>query len=406
MSHFSYTAEKNDGELYKGVAEAADRFELYGIVRNEGGRIISLKEDSVDVPWRWAYWNRRFSSVSEYEKVLFVRNLGSMLNAGLALSRALAVVQRQARNARLITITDELESDVRRGDTLHAAMKKFPDMFSPLVIAMTRSGEEGGNLAQSLAGAADQLERMYLLKKKIRGAMIYPSIILLAIVGIGVFMMTSVVPTLASTFAEMKVPLPASTRAVIAISNFLVAHTVLAIALAVALTSGFIGAMKTARGQRALDYVLLHTPIIGGIVREINAARTARTLASLLSAGVDVLSALEITHEVVQNAYCREVIDESREGVGAGQPLSVAFQRREDLYPAFVGEMMSVGEETGQTAEMLKRLATYYEDEVDRSTKDMSTVIEPFLMVVIGGAVGFFAMAMISPIYSLSDHVG
>lgn len=405
MAHFSYTAEKNDGEIYKGVAEAQDRFELYGIVRGEGGRIVSVKEEHSDVPWHYSYWNKRFSGVSEYEKVLFARNLGSMLSAGLALSRALAVIQRQARNARLITIVDELESDVRRGDTLHAAMGKFPDMFSPLFVAMTRSGEEGGTLPQSLTVISEQMERMYLIKKKVRGAMVYPTIILFVIIGIGAFMMTQVVPTLAQTFAEMKAKLPASTQAVIAISNFLSQHTLLAVVLVAAFAVGFTGAMKTRRGRRIFDFVILHIPIISAIVRDVNAARTARTLSSLLSSGVDVLTALEITHEVVQNSYCREVIDEAREGVGAGQPLSVAFIRHENLYPAFVGEMMAVGEETGQTAEMLKRLAIYYEDEVDRSTKDMSTVIEPFLMVIIGGAVGFFAMAMISPIYSLSDNM-
>ena len=145
--------------------------------------------------------------------------------------------------------------------------------------------------------------------------------------------------------------------------------------------------------------------LISGLVKEINAARTARTMSSLLSAGVDVLTSLEITAQVVQNSYYQEVILEAQKNVGAGQPLSQSFMRREDLYPSFVGEMMSVGEETGQTPDMLKRLAAYYETEVDDKTKDMSTIIEPFLMLFIGGGVGFFAVAMITPIYSLSQNI-
>lgn len=407
VAHFSYTAEKHDGELYKGVAEAKDRFELYDIVRREGGRIVTIAEDAgADQWWHWSYWNKRLSSVSEYEKVLFARNLGAMLSAGLALSRALSVMGRQAKNARLLAVVSELESDVRRGDTLHDAMRRFPDVFTSLAVAMTRAGEEGGTLSQSLAVTADQMERMYTLKKKIRGAMIYPTIILCVIVGIGFFMMTSVVPTLAQTFKEMKAELPLSTRFVIAFSDFLAAHALVALIGLVIVGAGLFMALRTPRGLRMLDWALLHLPLIGGIVREVNAARTSRTLASLLSSGVGVLTALEITHDVVQNSYCRDVIMEAREHVGAGDPLSVAFVRHEDLYPAFVGEMMSVGEETGQTADMLKRLAVYYEDEVDRATKDMSTVIEPFLMVFIGAAVGFFAMAMIAPIYSLTDTIG
>lgn len=405
MAHFSYTAEKHDGEVYKGVAAARDRFELYEIVRREGGRIIAVSEDGADRWWSFAYWNQKLSRLSEYEKVLFTRNLGAMLGAGLALSRSLAVVERQAHNPRLLLIVSELESSVRRGDTLHASLARFPDAFSQLLVAMVRAGEEGGDLSQSLTVAADQMERMYLLKKKIRGAMIYPSIILVVIVGIAAFMMTAVVPTLAQTFKEMKATLPVSTRMVIALSDFLAAHTVIAGVILIGTVVGVAAGLRTARGKRILDFVLLHTPLIGGITREINAARTARTLASLTAAGVDVLTSLEITEEVVQNSYCREVIAAAREAVGKGEPLSATFMRHEDLYPAFVGEMMSVGEETGQTAEMLKRLAIYYEDEVDRATKDMSTVIEPFLMIVIGAAVGFFAMAMIAPIYSLSNTI-
>lgn len=150
----------------------------------------------------------------------------------------------------------------------------------------------------------------------------------------------------------------------------------------------------------------MRLPLVGALVREVNAARTSRTLASLLSSGVSVLTALDITGEVLQNTYFKDVIREAAKSVERGEPLSASFARREDLYPAFVGEMMAVGEETGQTTEMLKRMAVFYEDEVDRKTKDMSTVIEPFLMVFIGAGVGFFAVSMITPIYSLSQNIG
>jgi type IV pilus assembly protein PilC len=247
---------------------------------------------------------------------------------------------------------------------------------------------------------------MYTLKKKIRGALIYPAIIVVAIIGIGSLMMVYVVPTLAQTFKEMNAQLPLSTQIVVAISDFLVAHTFVAFGAGVALLTFLVGALRTASGKRAADFIFLHTPLSGGMVREVNAARTARTLSSLLSSGVDVLASLEITGQVVQNSYFREVISEAGLGVGKGEPLSAAFARRGDLYPAFVGEMMAVGEETGALSEMLKRLASYYEDEVDRKTKDMSTIIEPFLMIIIGSAVGFFAVSMITPIYSLSQNIG
>lgn len=405
MAHFSYTAEKNDGEVYRGVAEATDRFELFQIIRREGARIISVNEDTSTSALSWSYWNSKFSTVKEYDKILLSRNLGAMLGAGLSLARALSVIERQSKNAKLKSTVAELASDVRRGDALHIALAKYPAVFSTLMVAMVRAGEEGGDLAQSLTVTSDQMERMFDLKKKVRGAMLYPAIILVAILGIGILMMIKVVPTLAQTFEEMNAELPQSTQIVIGISNFLINNTIGAIILAGAAIIGIYLLIKTKPGRRVGDALSIRMPIIGVMVKEVNAARTARTLASLSSSGVDVLTSLEITQEVVQNSYFQDTLRQARKAVGEGEPLSATFVRSDKLYPAFVGEMMAVGEETGQTAEMLKRLAAYYEAEVDRKTKDMSTIIEPFLMLFIGGAVGFFAISMISPIYQLSEHI-
>lgn len=405
MVRFTYIAEKNDGEEYKGTAEARDRFELYRMVRGEGAHIISVTEERKSKIWNLAYWNARMSAISEYEKILFARNLGAMLAAGLSLARALSVMERQTRNLRMSATLSQITSDVRRGNPLHAALAKSSRVFSRLFVAMVRAGEEGGSLPDSLTVVADQMERVYDLKKKIRGALIYPAIVVCAMVGVGVLMMIEVVPTLAQTFLEMKVELPASTKFIIAVSNFLVAHTSFALFSIAGIVVAIYAAMRTPLGRRASDYVLLHMPIIGVLVREVNSARTARTLSSLLSSGVDVLTALDIVSEVVQNIYFQDIIKSAARAVRDGEPLSTSFSRREDLYPAFVGEMMAVGEETGETDEMLKRLAIFYEEEVGRKTKDMSTVIEPFLMVFIGGAVGFFAVSMITPIYSLSQNV-
>lgn len=405
VARFSYTAEKGDGEVYRGSASAHDRFELYEMVRREGGRILSVSEDHENRWWSITYWNSKITSVPEYDKILFARNLGAMLSAGLSLARALSIIERETKNAKLRMIVAELSGAVRRGETLHSALEKFPKTFPKLFSAMVRAGEEGGEMPQSLTVVSEQMERMYTLKKKIRGAMLYPCIIVLAIIGVGAFMMINVVPTLAQTFKEMDAELPASTRAIIMVSDFLVQYTILAIALVVIGVGGIIALAKTEAGSRVKDFLFLHIPVIGKIVREVNAARTARTLASLLSSGVDVITALDIVHDVVQNDYFKKVIRDAKEGVAKGEPLSGAFVRAEKYYPAFVGEMIAVGEETGQLTEMMKKLAIFYEDEVDRKTKDMSTIIEPFLMVAIGGAVGFFAVAMISPIYQLSENI-
>lgn len=402
---FQYTAERVGGEIYNGVVDAKDRFEVYSLVRREGGRIVAVNEEGAGSWLSFGAWNAKMSNVKDYDKVLFARNLGAMLAAGLSLTRALSVIERQTKNPKLSATVNEIASDVRRGATLHEALAKFPKLFSKLFVAMTRAGEEGGSLPDSLTVVSDQMERMYQLKKKIRGALIYPSIIVIAIIGIGALMMIYVVPTLAQTFVEMNAELPATTRAIIAISDFLVANTILAIIGVVALGALMFTGVRTPFGKRMADLTFIHMPLIGAMVKEVNAARTSRTLASLLASGVDVLQSLDITAEVVQNTYFQDVVKDASKSVGRGESLSSAFVRREDLYPAFVGEMMAVGEETGALAEMLKRLAVFYEEEVDRKTKDLSTIIEPFLMIVIGGAVGFFAVSMITPIYSLSQNI-
>ena len=405
MAKFSYTAERSNGEVYSGVTEAADRFELYKMIRTEGGRLLHFEDSSTSGRFSLAYWNAKISRVNEQQKIMFSRNLGSMMAAGLSLSRAMAVLERQANNPRLKEVVAQVGGDVRRGSTLHVAFEKFPHVFSKLLVAVVRAGEESGDLPGALKMAADQLERAHDLKKKIRGAMFYPTIVLIAIFIIGALMMIYVVPTLASTFEQMHAKLPASTQFVINISNALTHHTLLAFLFVVGVVAALYTGIKSKRGRVAFGWLVLHLPAIGTMAREVNAARTARTLASLVSSGVDVLTSLEITHDVVQNTQFQAVILEAKKSVAQGEPLSTTFIKHEHLYPAFVGEMMAVGEETGQTPDMLKNLALYYEEEVSRKTKDLSTIIEPLLMLFIGAAVGFFALAMITPIYSVTQNI-
>jgi len=406
VAKFSYTAERSNGEIYQGIADARDRFELYQVIRREGGRLLHLTDESVPRLSSIHYWDILLSRVSEQQKIMFARNLGSMLSAGLSLARALSVIERQAKNPRVNMIVSQIGSDVRRGSTLHAAFAKFPKVFPPQLIAMVRAGEESGELPGSLKLAADNLDRAHSLKKKIRGAMFYPSIVLVVILGIGALMMIFVVPTLAATFAQTGAQLPMSTRTIIGISNALTQHTFLTFGAIIGLAILFYTALKSEKGTKARSWLVLRLPMIGGMAREVSAARTARSLSSLISSGVDVITALDITRDILKNPYFQDVITEAKKAVAAGEPLSTTFVRHENLYPPFVGEMMSVGEETGQTSDMLKSLAAYYEDEVDRKTKDLSTIIEPLLMIFIGVAVGFFAVSMIAPIYQVTQNIG
>ena len=218
-------------------------------------------------------------------------------------------------------------------------------------------------------------------------------------------MLVFIVPTLTATFKELNVALPISTQVIIFISDFLRNHYLISLIIFVVISMGGYIIKKTKFGKRFFDYIALHIPLISPIVKEINSARTARTLASLLSSGVELIESVQITGMVLQNSYYKEVLEEAEKEVQKGIPLSALFIKKENLYPIFVGEMMGVGEETGAFSDILLQVALFYEDEVERKTKDMSTIVEPFLMIVIGLAVGFFAVSMISPTYTVMNNI-
>jgi type IV pilus assembly protein PilC len=294
---------------------------------------------------------------------------------------------------------------INQGDQFNESLAEFPSVFDDMYVAMVRAGEESGGLAETLKTLAIQMERASSLKKKIKGAMIYPAIVLSVMVIIGFLMMVYVMPQITGVFKGMDKELPAATQFLIALSDFLVNNTLLAAAGLIGFVVAFIYASRTKWGKYALSFIVVRLPAIGPLAKETNAARTARTLSSLLNSGVDVMQSIQITEDVVQNVFYKKVLREARARVEKGNALSEVFIQHSNLYPILVGEMILVGEETGQIAGMLNELAEYYETEVERKTKDLSTIVEPILMVVIGGGVGFFALALIAPIYSIGDTI-
>lgn len=402
---FSYKASKGSGESYERTATAPDKFSLYQQIKKEGGTVISVREISgrsfFDLRSLWGLAGR----VKAYEIITFARSLSAMVSAGLPLSRALEGLRRQASNQKFKDIIGGVMEGIERGGAFSDALKEYPGVFSPLMVSMVKAGEESGSLAQALLSVSRQMEQSYTLKKKIRGAMTYPIVVILAMVIVGAVMVIYVVPTLSKTFAELGADLPASTRTVMAVSDFLSTHTVTGLTLIALFILGIVLLLRSKRGRRGFEFMLLHTPLIAGLTKETNTARTARTLSSLLTAGVDVIAAIGITRDVVQNGYFRDVLARAQESIQSGATLTKVFNEAEDLYPPLFSEMVSVGEETGKLSDMLSRVADFYEDEVAEKTKNMSTIIEPLLMVVIGAAVGFFAVSMISPIYSISSAI-
>ncbi|MFA5791958.1 MAG: type II secretion system F family protein [Candidatus Paceibacterota bacterium] len=402
---FSYKAKSKTGEIEEAVVEATDRFSLAHDLRVRNYTPLSITENNKSFVGKIFTLNNIFSKVKIGEQIIFTKNLSGMLKAGLSLYRALLVLQKQTKNAFFNKILVSLSNDINSGGTLSSGLSKFPDVFSNLFISMTRAGEESGNLASALSDIGMNLEKSYSLTKKIKGALIYPGVIMSAMVVIGVLMFAFVVPTLAGTFKELGVVLPTSTRILIFLGNFFSNNLILTFVIIIASAFGLYSLFQAKFIAKYIDFIIVRMPFIGNLAKELNTARTARSMSSLLSSGVSIMRATEITQDVVQNIYYKQVLNEAKVAVEKGAPFSQAFEAHTNLYPIMMSEMIQVGEETGKLSDMLLQIALFYEEEVENKTKNLSTIIEPLLMIVIGAGVGFFAISMISPLYSILGSI-
>ncbi len=398
---FEYKAIDKDGHITTGDKEGNDTQAISKIIKDEGLVVISIHEKAK----KRSNFSLSFSAFKTTEKISFARNIGSMLDAGLALSRALEVISRQTRNTKTRKVIDKINEDIKAGGSFSTALEAHPKIFNSLFVSMTKAGEESGNLAESFKNIAGQLEKNYQLAKKVKGAMVYPGVIIGAMGIVGFFMLTYIVPTLSKTFKELGVELPKTTQVIIAMSDFLQNHTISFFGILFLVIASIVFGLKTQFGKRMLDVIVVNAPLVGGLTKEINSARTARTLSSLLKAGVPYLQAMQITEGVVSNHIYKNILLKAEKKVETGDKISQVFSDNEKYYPPFVGEMVAVGEETGELSEMLLKVAEFYENEVDQKTKNMSTIIEPVLMLLVGVGVGFFAISMISPMYSLVENI-
>jgi type IV pilus assembly protein PilC len=400
---FNFKAKSKEGEIVNSVFEAKDRVEALVELKKAYETILFIEENKnrslkINISF--------FKRVKAKEKIMFTKNIASMLEAGIAISRALQILEKQTDNKYFKSIITDIGSSISKGDTFSAGLAKYKNIFPPLFVSIVRAGEESGGLVQALREVGSNLEKSYNLNKKIKGAMMYPSVILAAIVVIGILMMIFVVPTLTKTFKDLGTELPATTKFVIATSDFMASSPILLLVFIIILVGGIYALLKVKKVKRGLDWLIPRLPAIGTIVKETYTARTARTLSSLILAGIDITRAIEITKDVVENTCYKDVLEKAKTVVQKGGTLSSIFKENTKLYPIMLGEMVEVGEETGKLSTMLGDIATFYEAEVDSKTKNLSTIIEPVLMIFIGVAVGFFAVSMLSPMYSLMDSIG
>ncbi len=332
---------------------------------------------------------------------MFTRNLQVMISAGVPLPRSLNILATQAKNKKFKKALLAVIEEVMKGKGFSESLKEYPEIFPELFVSMIKVGEEAGTLEEVLKNLTYQMEREHDLRSKIMGAMIYPAVIITAMVGIGALMLIMVVPRLAETFSELEIPLPVTTQFVIGLGNFLATKWFLLPFIIFPLFFLLRMILRTKRGKRIFDGILLRLPVISPIVKKTNSAQTVRTLSSLITSGVPIVQALKIISGALGNVYFQEAMGKAMEEVRKGRKLSEALKPYQNLYPSLVLQMIEVGEETGQTSDILAKLADFFEEEVTSATKNLSALVEPLLMLLIGAAVGFFAISMIQPMYSM-----
>src|ERR1035437_4604318 len=337
---FTYSAKSNNGEIFESILDAKDRFSLARDLRSRGIIPLSITEKNKDFADRFSIVSGIFSKVSVPEQILFTKNLSGMIKAGLSLYRALSVLKKQTKNVKFGKILSSLSADINSGETFSTALSKFPEVFSNLFISMVRAGEESGNLAGALSDVGMNLEKSNSLTKKIKGALIYPGVIMSAMVVIGILMFAFVVPTLANTFKELGVQLPASTKFIVFLGNFFSQNLIMSFVIIIGFVFGLVYLLRARFMEKYIDFALIKIPVVNNLVKEMNTARTARTLSSLIMSGVPITRAIEITEEVVQNIFYKKVLADAKILIEKGSPFSEAFIANPDLYPVMMAEMV------------------------------------------------------------------
>ncbi len=407
MSKFLFTAKSENGLPRTGEMIADNERMVANRLRGEGFVLTSvhLIPEKEQGKLRISFLDR-MSTIPLKEMLFFTRNLTVMISSGLSIGKSISNLSEQTQNKRFKGILNQCYEDIQKGVTFSDALAKYPNVFNDLFVNMIRVGEIGGTMENSLKILQIQIEKEHTLKSKVRGAMIYPSVIVFAMIMVGIVMLTYILPQIMGVFKDMEVELPPMTQFVIGLSDALKNHGGVVLIAVIVGGIALKQFLKTDIGKRTFSWVTLHLPAIKNFTVKINTARFCRIYSSLLSSGVSVVDSLDVVADTLSNEYYKDAVHKGRNNIQKGTTLSYMVSSYPKLFPIVVSQMTKVGEETGKTEEMLLKMAEFYEEEINELTKNLSSIIEPVLMVLIGGAVGFFAVAMMQPMYSVLENIG
>jgi type IV pilus assembly protein PilC len=399
MAMYEYTAKNaTSGQILKGQLDVPTKDEVINYLRKNRMILVSVREAPKS-------FNISFGGgIKTRDVVIFTRQFSTMINAGLPLVQSLNILAQQTENKSLQTVTKAVVYDVEAGNTLADALDKHPKAFTKLYVNMVAAGEAGGILDTILMRLATFLEKNDALVRKVKGAMVYPAVIIsVAVIAIAVLLIF-VIPTFASMFASVNMELPLPTRVVMGASDFLIRFWYFIIGGAVLLVFAFRQYYNTADGRKQIDGALLRAPVLGDLLRKSAVSRFTRTLGTLISSGVSILDGLEITAKTAGNRVIHDAVMQSRQSIAGGETIAGPLEQSK-VFPPMVISMISVGEQTGGLDEMLSKIADFYDAEVDVAVSALLSLMEPIMIVVLGVVVGGRVVAMYLPIFDMVNAV-
>jgi type IV pilus assembly protein PilC len=398
MPQFTYTARAVNGELKSATIDAPSRDDVIKQLRQLKLNVVKIDEGT-------ANRKKRGGSIKMRDVVIFTRQFSTMINAGLPLVQALDILAQQSENPALKDVTRQVVFDVESGNTLADAMRKHPKAFSELYVNMVAAGEAGGILDTILMRLAVFMEKNDALIRKVKGAMIYPGVIMtVAAIAITVLLIF-VIPTFQSMFASANIALPLPTRIVIGMSHGLKTYWYMVLAGIIGLVVSIKRYYRTPGGKLNIDRLMLKLPVLGDVLRKSAVSRFTRTLGTLISSGVSILDGLEITAKTSGNRVIQDAIMESRASIAGGDTIAAPL-KKSAVFPAMVISMIAVGEQTGGLDEMLTKIADFYDEEVDAAVSGLLALMEPVMIVFLGVVVGGMVVAMYLPIFDMVNAVG
>ena len=399
MPMFEYTARNQaTGQIMKGQLDVASKDDVLKHIKQNKMIMVSIREAPKQIKLGVK------KGIKTRDVVIFTRQFATMINSGLPLVQSLDILAKQTENPALAEVTRAVVYDVESGHTLADAFRKHPKAFTDLYVNMVAAGEAGGILDTILLRLATFLEKTDALIRKVKGAMVYPGVIItVAVVAIAVLLIF-VIPTFQAMFASVNLELPLPTRIVIGMSDFLISYWWAIILVIIGAVFAIRSYYATPDGRKRIDQGLLQAPVLGDLLRKSAVSRFTRTLGTLISSGVSILDGLEITAKTAGNRVIHDAVMESRQSIAGGETIAAPLEKSK-VFPPMVISMIAVGEQTGGLDEMLSKIADFYDEEVDVAVSALLSLMEPIMIVVLGVVVGGMVVAMYLPIFDMVNAV-